>query len=154
MDNLFREKLAVLVEKNSDKYLEKFAKLDATGSKVSWNWCAFLFSFWWLAYRKMYLYAVGYYVAAAVVANIPYVGFVAIGFPIAMGILGNSIYFETLKKKINIADTMPEPEKSAYIKKNSGTSTVALVILIVISVLCIFAITALLALLGLAAYSM
>ena len=50
---------AVIGEKNTVYYLEKFQRFDQqeSGLKASWNWSTFLFSGLWLLYRKIYLYA-------------------------------------------------------------------------------------------------
>ena len=38
-------------------YVPRFKKMNDTSKKRSWNWCAFLFGPYWMAYRKMYSYA-------------------------------------------------------------------------------------------------
>lgn len=41
------------IDKNVHKYIPKFYRMQKTGSKLSWNWAAFLFPIPWLFYRKM-----------------------------------------------------------------------------------------------------
>ncbi len=131
MDNLFREKLAVLVGQKQDYYLERFEKMEATNSKVSWNWCAFLVSIYWMVYRRMYLVALVYYVGIGVITNIPYIGWImSIAIWICTGLFGNYVYYEVLKKRIAIADATMEPAKSEYIKKNTGVSSTAVWVVI------------------------
>ena len=33
--------------------MRKFEEINITGNKISWNWPAFLFTGWWMLYRKM-----------------------------------------------------------------------------------------------------
>lgn len=40
---------------NSAYYLPRFHKMSKTGSKINWNWPAFLLTPYWLLYRKNYL---------------------------------------------------------------------------------------------------
>ncbi len=46
-------------------YLPKFARFAAGGSPLSWNWPCFFVTFFWLLYRKMWLWAVLYMVLPA-----------------------------------------------------------------------------------------
>ncbi len=45
-----------LVGPNSAYYLPRFYRMTHGGSKVSWNWSSFLFSYNWLLYRKHFLW--------------------------------------------------------------------------------------------------
>jgi Tfp pilus assembly major pilin PilA len=54
MEALYR---AAVGPTKSDFYVPKFIRFDQSGaSKVSWNWSAFLVSFYWFLYRRMYGY--------------------------------------------------------------------------------------------------
>ena len=44
--------IAALVGNNAQYYLPRFLKMSRGGSKVSWNWAAFLLPYNWLLYRK------------------------------------------------------------------------------------------------------
>lgn len=46
------EEIAALVGNNARYYLPRFLKMSRGGSKVSWNWAAFLLPYNWLLYRK------------------------------------------------------------------------------------------------------
>lgn len=50
------EDLATAVGPNAVYYLPRFAKMDREGSSVSFNWMAFLFTPYWLLFRKNYLF--------------------------------------------------------------------------------------------------
>jgi type IV pilus assembly protein PilA len=55
-ENFSEETIRLFLGKNSHYYLEKWKKMLQSNSKISWNWPAFFFGFWWFFYRKMYLY--------------------------------------------------------------------------------------------------
>ena len=55
--------LSAYIQKNADYYLRKWPSLDATFRTVkpgTFNWAACILDVYWMAYRKMYLYTVGY----------------------------------------------------------------------------------------------
>lgn len=49
---------SAVIQKNSQRYIPKFFAMEKTQRKTSWNWAAFFFPFLWMAYRKMYKYAI------------------------------------------------------------------------------------------------
>jgi len=55
-ENFSEDTIRSFVSKNSDYYLKKWKYMLEKNSKVSWNWPAFFFGFWWFLYRKMFLY--------------------------------------------------------------------------------------------------
>jgi hypothetical protein len=81
--------VGLFVGKNAEYYRAKFRKFDVRGVETfapTWNWAAFLFTFWWMLYRKLYLWAFLW----LVLTFIPYLGLV---FWIAAGITGNYLYY-------------------------------------------------------------
>ena len=54
IDGVSAEDIASYVGNNSHYYLPRFQSI-AAGRRVSWNWSAFLFTSYWLMYRKNYL---------------------------------------------------------------------------------------------------
>ena len=50
------EDLAAVVGQNTVYYLPRFKQMDETGRAVSFNWMAFLFTPYWLLFRKNYLF--------------------------------------------------------------------------------------------------
>lgn len=44
---------AEYVQRNADKYIPKFFRMERTGRKLSFNWAAFLFGPYWFFYRKL-----------------------------------------------------------------------------------------------------
>ena len=55
--------LQAAVGPNAAFYLDRWAKMDAKGSAMRWNWPACLFNFFWFAYRKMWLPMAGVFIA-------------------------------------------------------------------------------------------
>ncbi|HYA87298.1 MAG TPA: hypothetical protein VEI57_09580 [Nitrospirota bacterium] len=134
---------AVFVGKNSDKYLSKFAKFSIGGIDnftATWHWPAFFLSFWWLAYRKIY----GWAILAFFLSIIPIVGFIA-GFMWAM--VANYIYYIHAKKKllkIKQLHLAPETQK-AMITVTGGVGSAPWVISAIMVIIAIIAILAVIA---------
>lgn len=115
------------IESEEEYYLKAFKRLDEYG-KHTWNWAAFLFGSSWMAYRKMYLYALflsiitgifefcaclllsfniyGHLVSRHLLENeYPYLYLFVILCPyiisgVFVGYFGNAMYHRTIKKKI------------------------------------------------------
>ena len=45
---------STVIGKNAHKYIPKFFVMQKTGRKMSWNFAAFFFPYFWFSYRKMY----------------------------------------------------------------------------------------------------
>lgn len=111
-------------------YIPKFQELKLQNKKTSWNWAAFLFTGYWMIYRKMYGYGAG---LLGVVFLLTLIGsntlslLLLVGY-IIIGIYGNNIYMNFLEKKANQANEMTEPYKTQFIMKNSGVNTTAAVL--------------------------
>lgn len=148
-----QKKRAPYIKKNVDTYLEKFKKMHQKDSKLSWNWCAFLFCEFWFAYRKMYGVAVA-------VWGIPYVlgiilgvalgfsgmdmesisaiatvagGAIGLVFMVFVGMFGDNFYRKKVDKLIVKGESAESQDELQRIVKKGGTSGVALAIAIVIS---------------------
>jgi len=61
------QQYAEVIQKNSRRYIPKFFVLEKTGRKVSLNMAGFFFPVLWLAYRKMYKYAIIAMVATLII---------------------------------------------------------------------------------------
>lgn len=55
IDGIAAEDLVTFIGPNSAYYLPRFYKMDRNKTRSSWNWMAFLFTPYWLLYRKNYL---------------------------------------------------------------------------------------------------
>ncbi len=84
------------IDDEADKYLTKFSKFYVDGRDkfaFTWNWSAFLFFVAWMAYRKIY----GWALVAFFLGLVPFLNFLL--FPV-WGLTGNYLYYKHTKKKI------------------------------------------------------
>lgn len=99
---------------NADRYLEQFKKFAFTGSprfNLTWNWMAFLFTFLWFLYRKMYLYAFVYAVGPSV--SFLMTGDVAVGivWQTMAAISANYIFYWHVKDELAEIKQRPWPSR-------------------------------------------
>ncbi len=90
------DEFASFIGEKSQKYLLKFRKFsvnDIDRFSATWHWPAFLVGFWWLLYRKMYLWAVVYFI----LLFIPYANVAAW---ITLAVSGNYFYCRYAKGEI------------------------------------------------------
>lgn len=112
-------KSELFVGKNYYYYKNKWQGKPEHQSFTSWNWAAFIFPVYWLAYRKMYLEAFLYGLIALVVWIIPGGGLIAGMFA---GIYANFYYRKKALKVIGETSGMMDDEARQYINKRGGTS--------------------------------
>ena len=117
--------LRTFIGKNADKYLGKFASFGAEGNggfAVTWHWPAFLVPFWWLIYRKQYMWAL----IAFLVSFIPWVNLLSM---VGFGIAGNYIYYSYVRKKLNEINANPsEMGRAVEMARAGGVNNIALVL--------------------------
>jgi hypothetical protein len=145
-DWLAKEEAETFIGKNSYFYLDKW-KTHSDSKLKGWNWAAAFFSIEWMAYRKMYVEALLYFlivVTVSVTIGMTFdvlrvnVGFdsnlVGQTFRILAGIFGNAIYrkkaLRVLRKTINKS----EAEKLACLQAKGGVSIAGVVVCLVIQV--------------------
>lgn len=154
LEDYYREAIGY---KNTDYYLSIFKKLDSGDTNISWNWPAFFVTFYWFLYRKMWLWALIYFllpipvsiviaISAAVsqsVAIVSLVGFY-IGIFIIFPMYANKIYHQHVRKKIEKAKGFSnEKEKQLrVIASEGGTSNVALIVVLIFAFISIIGILA------------
>lgn len=146
---------AVLGPKNQDYYLDHFSRFDDERKlSPTWNWSAFLVTFCWLLYRKMWVDAAIYFflpfmlwvlfwVVGAVagglvgiVGSLVLFGYLAAAF-IAMPMYANALYYKHCKKVIETVRSTTQGTQSQLgeLAGKGGTSHTAYIsILIVTSV--------------------
>lgn len=126
--------LMLFLQKNEFFYIGKFNTMAASNGKVSWNWPAFLAGFFWMIYRKMYLFAAAYFGISLVLSaiKIPFIGIILM---VCSGLFGNLLYKNTVDKHMSIARSMPEPGRRSYILAKGGTNLAAALIILGIFVL-------------------
>ena len=143
---------AILGPKNQDYYLRQFAKFDSDGkATATWHWPAFLVTFYWFLYRKMWLHALLYFFlpyllmivlgiagalagqSAAPVMGLGYLLYIAAIF-IVMPMYANALYYKQCKKKIAEirASSHEEQRQLGELSGRGGTSNVALIILFIL----------------------
>jgi hypothetical protein len=105
------ENLATFVGKNEEYYLRKWELFEHSNEKISWNWAAFFFSSYWMMYRKMYIPAVAVFVGSRLVKYLIALAggksyrLITLIVSVALGMLGNWIYYTYANRKIDdVAD--------------------------------------------------
>ncbi len=137
--------LNAFVQTNQVYYFNQFKKLNNQYSKISWNWCSFMFSNLWFIYRKMYGIGVLLWIISFVLSMIPIIGTaLSWGVAIVSGMFGNYLYKEHAYTKISEAKNMDHMTKKAYIADKGGTSAGAVWAAIGISFILVIIITILL----------
>lgn len=121
----------LFVGNNYEYYKNKWRDKPERQSFSSWNWPAFLFPVYWLAYRKMYLEAFLYVVISLFSVIIPGSGLII---RILVGIFANSYYRKKGMKIIVQTSGMTAGEAEQYISRHGGTSVLSIFITILISV--------------------
>ena len=128
--------LAAAIGPNSAFYLDRWAKMDAKGSAISWNWPACLFNFFWFAYRKMWLPMAGVFVVnfalLAMAGSNPQFGEISwlfsIGISFITGGFGNYLYRQQIDKLIEETAPLGQPAQLAAVTQRGGVSKLALAV--------------------------
>ncbi len=110
------DEIGLFVGKNSGYYQTIFHKFNIHGVETfapTWNWAAFLCTFFWMLYRKLYLWALLWFLLTL----LPVFGFV---FMIAAGISGNYLYYKHVIAKIRDAKSVPPPDRMPAILTELG----------------------------------
>ena len=124
------EDLAAFFGDKASYYLIEKEVLERSGSRISWNWPAFLFNFLWMYYRKMWAQAtltafISIILSASIVFNWG-VGIVML----VVGMYGNGIYVTHARKKvaeIDVAGVNPD-QRLESLAKAGGTTWLPVVI--------------------------
>lgn len=138
------EKRTLYIQDNANHYLNKFGIIESTGNKISWNWCAFLFTSAWMIYRKMYKPAIFVivieYLLIPVIASL-FPGTFSLGLvstsigsalslavSILLGLFGNYIYMKYIDE---LMDKEPLADSFNYQQKYGGVSWKLVIIFII-----------------------
>ncbi len=125
------EELSSFIGKNAENYIQKFRKFNVDGvDKFSWtwHWPAFFFGFWWLLYRKFYVWAF----ISLILGIIPYWFFLN---SFIYGVIANFMYYKKAKKRIlkyKNAQQSVDPWQMAPALSKIGGVTKGFVLLFVI----------------------
>lgn len=128
--------LAAAIGPNASFYLDRWARMDAKGSAISWNWPACLFNFFWFAYRKMWLPMAGVFVVnfalLAMAGSNPQFGEISwlfsIGISFVTGGFGNYLYRQQIDKLIEETAPLGRPAQLAAVAERGGVSKLALAV--------------------------
>lgn len=138
------EDYIIFIGKNAYTYLQNFKTFNINGTdkfSLTWHWPAFFVPFFWMLYRKLYLWALLALLLNFVLSIIPFVGFLL---PMVIfGMTGNYIYYKHVKKKIlELKRLQVSPDiQRVELARGGGVNSVAVVIapILFIFILGIFA---------------
>ena len=126
-----REVRERLIGSKTEYYLPRFEKMETLNSITDWNWAAFFFGFWWMLYRKMYVFGAVALVVTELLSmlTIPGLGLLV---SLAVGVVGNFLYMKDINNRTDKAMDMQPEEREVFIQKNSGTGWTGVVIAIAV----------------------
>ncbi len=141
--NFGRDKLSNLVMlfvgTNLDYYRNQFRRLGSVRHptfRMSWNWPAFFFFFFWALYRKLWIWAVVYVLGGAALMMLLPPGPISLVWLFAWPLSANYIYYR--QAIANARAAMQAPEQEAQYLDKGGVSRFAvwigLLVMIVVSV--------------------
>lgn len=115
-DIVTTDEIRAYVGPNADYYIQRFSRFNIAGRErfcVTWNWSTFGFTFIWMLYRKMYAFAL----IAFVVFCIPGVNVLL---HIAVGMVGNYLYYRHVKEKILEVRALQTPHNFYPVLQTEG----------------------------------
>lgn len=122
---------AEYIQENHEYYIAKFNKMEISGSKISMNWAAFLFTDAWMLYRRMYKqFIVVFILQWAINIFLPFINLLV---RIAVGLFGNYIYMIHIDTLSEQGSAMTQPDKDIHRAKYGGTSRKAICFYLIIS---------------------
>ena len=95
-NGITNEDLSDFIFNNGAKYITKFKKFYSNGGDkfaLTWHWPVFFLSFIWLAYRKLY----GWAIIAFLLSFVPLLNYII---RIPLGLSANYLYYRNVQKKI------------------------------------------------------
>lgn len=142
-DNLMA---AYVGPKNASYYAKRFAKIESGGGALSWNWPALFVTWFWLMYRKMWMWSFVYWLGLPIVLGAITVAISATGNPGAAGVFyyatyalivlvlapvfANRLYYGHVKSKVAkvAASSMSAEQQSVELARMGGTSKIVFVL--------------------------
>ncbi len=124
------DEIGLFVGKDADYYKTQFRKFNIRGVETfapTWNWWAFGANFWWMLYRKLYLWAFLWFI----LTFIPIFG---IAFWIAAGLSGNYLYYRHAVAKIRDAKRgRPADQLPAILTELGGVNGWVIPVAVIVS---------------------
>jgi len=141
------ERLAAAIGPNAAWYIERWRRMEANRSWLSWNWPAFLANIFWFAYRKMWVpLAVGialFLLTSFVTGRNPALIDLGWLFLLALaalsGVIGNALYRRQVARLVAKADGLDQPVALAQIRAQGGISVPGLATSLVVFVVLLIA---------------
>ncbi|MBE7098460.1 DUF2628 domain-containing protein [Bacillus cereus] len=128
------QQLHTVVQKNTAYYDFKWGKVENPAQGNTWNWVAFFFPPFWLAYRKMYkLFIILMLLSVPSILIPPFIDipdgiFLSIGLVLQLGMMiftgwqGNRLYYKHAVRVLHKGEAMPDHEKAYYLQSKGGAS--------------------------------
>lgn len=153
---------AIIGPKNQDYYLRHFSRFDNDGkTSTTWHWPAFLVTFYWLLYRKMWLNALIYFFLpylvlillgivgavagdeSGVLAGIGYLLYAAAIF-ILLPMQANAFYYKQCKKMISAvrATSQDTQRQLGELSGRGGTSSIVIILILIFTFVAVIGILA------------
>jgi len=129
------------------RYLHYFRLTHSANRPLSFNWCGFLFSYLWLAYRKMpglaCLFLLFWYISEAFVLAVTKgtgisqycYWLVLLAYCCLAGVLADPLYFRACRSRMENALTLPHDQAISALKNRGGTSKGSMWILLIATIL-------------------
>jgi hypothetical protein len=130
------DRLAAAIGPKADWYIERWRQIDASGSKIQWNWAACFASIFWFAYRKMWvpvaalaLFFAGLNALGLVSPALGKVGLLlSIAVTMVTGALGTHAYRRHVGKLVAEAGGLDQAAALARLKSKGGVSRQAVLV--------------------------
>ncbi|MGN5653599.1 DUF2628 domain-containing protein [Bacillus sp. Brlt_9] len=129
-ETISTQDLHKVVKKNTAYYDFKWGKVENPAQGNTWNWVAFFFPTFWLAYRKMYklfiiltLLAIPTLIIATFIDIPMWIDFIIYaGTMLFTGWQGNRLYYKHVIRILHKGENMPDHEKAYYLQSKGGAS--------------------------------
>jgi hypothetical protein len=118
-------------------YEEKFQRLRESDTN-SWNFAAFYFTTYWLAYHKLYIWAIIALIFPFTAVFFPPLLIFSVFIKFLLGSSGNSIYMRHIERLSATYHTLPESKRAAHVRRHGGTSVPAVIVTVVFYCVCFY----------------
>ena len=137
MDEGRETRLRAAIGPRAEHYLQRWAAMDMSGKKASWNWAACLLNVFWFAYRKMWvpMLAMGlaYLVATPLIdpanrTQLRIVMFTLVGLSFLTGTFGNWLYRRHVERLVARTAAGDDEAARTALSQKGGTSLAAAIV--------------------------
>lgn len=133
------QELHKVVQKNTAYYDFKWGKVENPAQGNTWNWVAFFFPTFWLAYRKMYkLFIIFALLAIPSIVITPFIDIpegiyvtfslaLQLGMMIFTGWQGNRLYYKQAVRVFRKGEDASDHEKAYFLQSKGGASVAGMI---------------------------